>query len=245
MRRGSKLNHIGLFEGIGGFSLAARWAGWETIAWCEINPFGQKVLKYHFPKAAGHDDIKKTDFTIYRGKCDVLTGGFPCQTFSLAGDRGNDLTLWKEMLRAVTEIQPGYVVAENVFGILSAGDGDTINIICSDLEAAGYEKPVIFDCTADSFDLPTLERHIWIVTKTNRIGQEGGWIRKTSKFKKQRKFQGSYQGEQYRWNLPESRVLCVGKRIPTELDEVAAYGNAIPPQVAYEIFKVINELNNE
>jgi len=59
------LKHIGLFEGIGGFSLAAEWMGWETIAWCEWNEFGQKVLRYHFPKAIGHGDITKTDFTIY------------------------------------------------------------------------------------------------------------------------------------------------------------------------------------
>jgi len=81
------MKHIGLFEGIGGFSLAARWAGWETIAWCEWNEFGQKVLRHHFPKAQGHGDITKTDFTIYRGQCDIITGGFPCQPYSQAGKR--------------------------------------------------------------------------------------------------------------------------------------------------------------
>jgi DNA (cytosine-5)-methyltransferase 1 len=103
------MNHIGLFEGIGGFSLAARWMGWETIAWCEWNEFGQKVLKHHFPKAQPHGDITKTDFTIYRGQCDVLTGGFPCQPYSLAGKRKgkeDDRHLWPEMLRAIREIQP-------------------------------------------------------------------------------------------------------------------------------------------
>ena len=109
------MNHIGLFEGIGGFSLAGRWMGWETLAWCEWNPFGQKVLKYHFPKATGHGDITKTDFTIYRGKCDILTGGFPCQPYSVAGKRKgkeDERHLWPEMLRAIREISPRWVVGE-------------------------------------------------------------------------------------------------------------------------------------
>ena len=71
--------HLGLFEGIGGFSLAAKWMGWETKAWCEWNEFGQKVLRHHFPEAEGFGDITKTDFTKYANTIDILTGGFPCQ----------------------------------------------------------------------------------------------------------------------------------------------------------------------
>ena len=110
------MKHIGLFEGIGGFSLAARWMGWETIAWCEWNEFGQKILKHHFPKAKPHGDITKTDFTIYRGQCDLLTGGFPCQPYSAAGKRlgkADDRHLWPEMLRAIREIQPSWVVCKH------------------------------------------------------------------------------------------------------------------------------------
>jgi len=73
------MKHIGLFEGIGGFSLAAEWMGWETIAWCEWIEYNKKILRKHFPKANEHGDITKTDFTIYRGNCDLITGGFPCQ----------------------------------------------------------------------------------------------------------------------------------------------------------------------
>lgn len=223
----------------GGFDLAASWLNWENVFHCETNSFCQKVLKKHFPNAIQYGDIRETDFTIHRGGVDILTSGFPCQSFSLAGKRGNDLSLWKETLRAVKEIKPAYFVGENVYGILSAGRGHTINIICSDLEAAGYQKPVIFDCTADAFDLPTLERHVWIIAQANGERQERVGIPATPQQLQQRQFQGSYQGEQHRWHLPESRVLCVGKRIPCELDEVAGYGNAIPPKVAYEIFKAI------
>ena len=120
-----RLRHIGLFEGMGGFSLAAQWAGWETIAWCEINPFGQQVLRYWFPEAKEHNDVTKTDFSIYEGRCNVLTGGFPCQGFSLAGRRmGTEDAryLWPEMLRGIDEAQPTWVVAENVTGLLSMED---------------------------------------------------------------------------------------------------------------------------
>src|SRR5687767_12764897 len=104
------MKHLGLFEGIGGFSLAARWMGWETIAWCEINPFCQKVLKHHFPNAAAHSDIITTDFTIYKGRVDILTGGFPCQPYSVAGKQEGDddhRHLWPHMLRAIREVRPG------------------------------------------------------------------------------------------------------------------------------------------
>ena len=136
------MKHIGLFEGIGGFSLAARWMGWDTIAWCEWNEFGQKVLNYHFPKAKGHGDITKTDFTIYRGQCDILTGGFPCQPYSTAGKRKgkeDDRHLWPEMLRAIKEIQPSWVVGENVLGLINWSGGLVFNEVQADLEAAGYE----------------------------------------------------------------------------------------------------------
>lgn len=111
------MKHGSLFSGIGGFELAAQWMGWENVFHCEINPFCQKVLKYHYPNAIGYEDITKTDFTIHRRNIDILTGGFPCQPFSSAGKRlGKDdqRYLWKEMYRAIKEIEPTYIVGENV-----------------------------------------------------------------------------------------------------------------------------------
>jgi DNA (cytosine-5)-methyltransferase 1 len=167
------MNHIGLFEGIGGFSLAARWAGWETIAWCEINPFGQKVLKHHFPKATGHDDIKSTDFTIYRGKCDILTGGFPCQPYSAAGKRlgtEDDRHLWPEMLRAIREIQPSYVVGENVRGLTNWNGGLVFDQVQADLEAEGYEV-LPFLLPACAVNAPHRRDRIWFVAYSKNKGR--------------------------------------------------------------------------
>ena len=99
------MNHASLFSGIGGFDLAAREVGWNNVFQCEIDPFCQSVLKYYFPKTVLYEDIKRTDFTSWKGKIDVLTGGFPCQPFSVAGQRkgaDDNRYLWPEMLRVIS-----------------------------------------------------------------------------------------------------------------------------------------------
>jgi len=160
-----QFTHLGLFEGIGGFSLAARWMGWETLAWCEWNEFGQKVLRHHFPNAEGFGDITKTDFTKYANRIDILTGGFPCQPYSVAGKRkGKDDArhLWPEMLRAIGEIQPTYVVGENVGGIVSWNGGLVFHEVQTDLEAQGYEiQPFILP--ACSRNAPHKRDRVWFI----------------------------------------------------------------------------------
>lgn len=120
-----KVKQVTVFSGIGGPELAAEWMGWENISHTEWNPFGQRVLNYYWPNAASHHDITKTDYTIYRGRVDVLTGGFPCQGFSLAGKRmgtDDDRYLWPEMRRAYNECKPRVIIGENVTGLLSMED---------------------------------------------------------------------------------------------------------------------------
>lgn len=114
------MNHASLFSGIGGFDLAAREVGWNNVFQCEIDPFCQSVLKYYFPKTVLYEDIKRTDFTSWKGKIDVLSGGFPCQPFSVAGQRkgaDDNRYLWAEMLRVIRETRPLWVIGENVAGI--------------------------------------------------------------------------------------------------------------------------------
>lgn len=169
------MKHIGLFEGIGGFSLAAHWMGWETIAWCEWNEFGQKVLKHHFPKATPHGDITKTDFTIYRGQCDILTGGFPCQPYSVAGQRKgkeDERHLWPEMLRAIQEIEPTYIVGENVRGLLNWNGGLVFDEVCTDLENLGYQiAPCLIP--AVGVNAPHKRERIWFVAYSERFRYGG------------------------------------------------------------------------
>lgn len=114
--------HASLFSGFGAADLAATWMGWDNAFWCEIEDFPRTVLSYWFPQSIGYGNIKETDFTPWCGKIDVLTGGFPCQPFSVAGQRkgaDDDRYLWPEMLRAIREIRPTWVIGENVNGILS------------------------------------------------------------------------------------------------------------------------------
>ena len=136
------MNHASLFSGIGGFDLAAEWAGWTNVFNCEIEPFCKTILNYYWPDAIQYDDIRKTDFTLWRGRIDVLTGGFPCQPFSQAGKRKgteDERHLWPEMLRAIREICPRWIVGENVRGIITWSDGMVFEQVCADLESEGYE----------------------------------------------------------------------------------------------------------
>jgi DNA (cytosine-5)-methyltransferase 1 len=160
-----KIRHGSLFSGIGGFEIAGEWMGWENVFHCEINPFGRKILKYYWPGAESFEDITKTNFTKYHGTIDILSGGFPCQPFSLAGKRKgteDDRNLWPEMLRAIREIQPKWVVGENVFGIINWSGGLVFDQVQADLEAEGYEViPVILPACGQN--APHKRERIWFV----------------------------------------------------------------------------------
>jgi DNA (cytosine-5)-methyltransferase 1 len=164
------MTHGSLFSGIGGFDLAAEWMGWENIFHCEWNPFGQKVLSHYWPKAISYHDITKTDFTIHRGQIDVLTGGFPCQPYSSAGKRlgkEDDRHLWPEMLRAIREIQPRWVVGENVLGLVNWSGGLVFHEVQADLEAEGYEvQPYVLP--AVSLNAPHRRDRVWFVAYNNK-----------------------------------------------------------------------------
>lgn len=157
-----------LFTGAGGWDLAAEWMGWINIFYCENNEFCRKVLKYYWPKSIGYGDIKQTDFTIHRGQIDILTGSFPCQGFSIAGKRKgvqDDRYLWPEMLRAVREIKPPWVVAENVGGIISSDGGMVFEQVQADLEAEGYEVQS-FILPAAGIEAPHRRDRVWFMAYT-------------------------------------------------------------------------------
>jgi DNA (cytosine-5)-methyltransferase 1 len=163
------MRHGSLFSGIGGFDLAAEWMGWENVFHCEWMDFPRKVLDYYWPNADSHIDICKTDFTKYANTIDILTGGFPCQPFSLAGKRkgtNDERYLWHEMLRAIQEIKPKFVIAENVFGITNIDGGLVFEQVCLDLEAEGYEvQPFII--AAASKNAPHRRDRCWFIGVRN------------------------------------------------------------------------------
>ena len=173
------MTHASVFSGIGGPEVAAVMLGWENLFHCEINPFGRTVLDYWFPNSKSYEDITTTDFSEWRGRVNVLTGGFPCQPFSYAGQRRgaqDDRYLWPYMFRCIDQIQPDWIIAENVAGILTmveqgevsdvASSADlfdslndirgyrlretfTLQRICDDLESHGYTvQPVLIPACA-------------------------------------------------------------------------------------------------
>lgn len=163
-----------LFNGISGFGLAAHWMGWTNVMHCEIDPFCNKVMSHHFPNSHQHEDIRTTDFTIWRGRIDLITGGFPCQPYSTAGKRKgkeDDRHLWPEMLRAIREIQPGYVVGENVRGLTNWNGGLVFDEVQADLEAEGYEV-LPFLLPAAGVGAPHRRDRIWFVAHAIGNGHE-------------------------------------------------------------------------
>jgi len=167
------MTHGSLFSGMGGFDLAAEWAGWTNAFHCEWNEFGQKVLKYYWPQAESFSDITKTNFSKYENKIDVLTGGFPCQPYSTAGKRrgkDDERHLWPEMCRAIREIKPRWIVGENVFGLVNWSNGLVFHEVQTDLENEGYEvQPFLLPAAA--VNAPHRRDRIWFIAYSNNNGQ--------------------------------------------------------------------------
>lgn len=211
------MTHGSLFSGIGGFDLAAEWMGWDNLFHCEWNPFGQKVLKYYWPNAVSYEDITKTDFTIWRGRIDVLTGGFPCQPYSLAGKRkgkDDERHLWPEMLRAIREIRPTWVVGENAFGLVNWNGGLVFDEVQTDLEAEGYEvQPYVL--LACAINAPHRRDRIWFVAKNTDCNGWRGVERKEKTDKWKQRNTCTRDNERLRANDAEIRIAANANGNPT------------------------------
>jgi DNA (cytosine-5)-methyltransferase 1 len=181
------LIHIGLFEGIGGFTLAAKWAGWTSPLACEIDTFCQKVLTKNFPEMILHGDIHTLTYESINSQLSgkygadwrtddiIITGGFPCQPFSTAGKRNgksDDRYLWPEMLRVIREVRPTWVVGENVAGLLSMDGGSVFEEVCASLEAEGYEVQS-FVIPAIAVGAPHRRDRVWIVAHSESAHDRG------------------------------------------------------------------------
>lgn len=159
------MKHGSLFSGGGGFDLAAQMAGFTNVFHCEKDPFCQRILKYYWPHADSHPDIKEFNAHEYAGQIDILTGGFPCQPFSTAGKRrgtADDRYLWPEMLRIADEIKPRWIVGENVSGLINWNDGLVFGQVLSDLEGQGFEVwPVVLP--ACGINAPHQRYRVWFI----------------------------------------------------------------------------------
>jgi len=281
--------HLDLFSGIGGFAIAAQNCGYRTVAFCEKEPYAQQILKEQFGAVLAdaaerngkrdsterrgqvqtrmgssprlHDDIFTLNGADYAG-VDLLTGGFPCQPFSVAGKRrgsADDRALWPQMLRVIDEARPAWLIGENVAGIVTM----ELDNILSDLEAIGYAAwPLVIPACA--VDARHRRDRVWIVahsasvharTRRSRRSEarikaaissndvsdpkrrEGGGLQ-------QRRIQTNSgngrngAGQACCW-LIEPELGRVAHGIPNRTHRLRGLGNAIVPQVAEEIIRAM------
>lgn len=159
-----ELSVLDLFSGIGGFSVGLESTDkFKTVAFCEQDKFCQKVLQKHWKDIPIHEDIKKLDGT--KIKADVVVGGFPCQSFSIAGkQKGKDdeRYLWDEMFRVIKEVNPRWIIGENVQNLTNISNGEILQGIYNDLESQGYEVQT-FNISASSQGAWHKRSRVWIV----------------------------------------------------------------------------------
>ena len=164
---------LDLFSGIGGFSLGLERAGMETVAFCEFDEHARKVLKKHWPDVPIHNDVRDLDGYEYRGAVDVVCGGFPCQDLSVAGKKagfdGERSSLYREMLRIISECLPRYAIFENVTGLLTGESGRWFAQFLYDLASIGYDAE--WHCiSASELGAHHHRDRVWIIAYPNNYG---------------------------------------------------------------------------
>ena len=286
------MRHLDLFSGIGGFALAARWSGFETVAFCEIDQYCQKVLAKHWPSVPIYSDIKKLNLETLKddgiSTVDLLTGGFPCQPFSVANGsnrkgRDDERHLWPEMLRVISEVRPAWIVGENVPGIVKM----ELDNILFDLEGQGYTSET-FVLGASSVNAPHRRARVFVLSclsdpncyrrqqvpdrQLSSNGRNGPSVLKKRRaaVKKQNPlfydpnrfgFKGSAQKslpefadlptkfsgtgtEPHRGWTTEPGICRTSHGIPNRVDRIKGLGNAVVPQLVYNLFEIIKQVDN-
>ncbi|WMT42819.1 DNA cytosine methyltransferase [Paenibacillus sp. D2_2] len=244
------MNHLSLFSGIGGIDLAAEWAEMKTVAFCEREPFPQKVLKKHWPDAPIYDDVKTLTKErleadgIDTGAIGIISAGYPCQPESYAGKRkGKDDNrwLWPEAFRIIQEIQPRWFVGENVAGHITMG----LDSVLTDLESIDYEAQT-FVIPAAAVGAFHRRDRVFIVANISSLRVEGSCaeqilgksdlsIRQTGK---------SFQEAERRFNTFESRLCRTLHGLPNGVDRVKSLGNAVVPGQIYPILAAIKAIDD-
>ena len=173
-----KYKHLDLFSGIGGFSLGLEATGaFETVAFCDYDQYCQKVLRKHWPWVTIYDDVKELNSERLSAnghtKIDIITGGYPCQPFSIAGRQKGEQDprhVWPEMFRLVKELRPTWVIGENVSGHIKLG----LDTVLENLESEGYATRA-FSISASSIGSNHQRERVWIIANTNELGWDN-WI---------------------------------------------------------------------
>lgn len=259
------MRHLDLFSGIGGFALAAQWV-WgrkhEIVSFCEIDPFCQKVLKKHWSGVPIHDDIKTLRGDDF-GAIDLITGGFPCQDLSCAGQRkgiqAERSGLWKELFRCIDEIRPAYTIIENVTALLSGESGSWFYKLLNALASIRYNAEW-HSLPASCFGAPHHRDRIFIIASNPNKTRCNGTI-----FKKEftdltdlakyyelanpaHRHDLWHEGkrEVYWWELNNKPILFgVDDGLSSWIHRGEGLGNAIVPLIAAVIMQAIKEADGK
>lgn len=253
---------LDLFSGIGGFSLGLERAGFETVAFCEIEPFCQKVLKKHWADIPIYNDVTKLTKEVLENdgiySVDVITGGFPCQDLSSAGQRkgiveGERSSLWGEVKRLISELRPKYAIMENVTNLLAGESGAWFGKLLSDLEQVGYDAE--WHCIrASAIGLPHERDRVWVIAYPREVRREQSIfetiITQRGNLAEEQLSNSNYQ-RLVSWIKGEGKAqgnICDKPMynrshdgFSRAMDRVAACGNAVVPQIPEIIGKAIKQ----
>ncbi|TAN12334.1 MAG: DNA cytosine methyltransferase [Chitinophagaceae bacterium] len=291
------MRHLSLFNGIGGFMLAAHFVGWENVAYVERELWLNELTKKNFPNAKTYRFIEEFDPMPFKGTIDIISGSDPCQPHSYAGlGRGtnDNRYLWPEMFRCIQSIHPAWIINENVVGTVSNG---VLDIKISDLESEGYTCQA-YNIPAEAVGALHKRERIWLIAYDSNCKIDNRTAGKYDK-KKTKKILSEWNKIQHTWipvnlwngasnsykkrwedkynaNIPiilsekisryfgfgdsphgdipahiiESGIVGMLNGLPEGMDynnrykRCQAIGNSIVWQIAYEIFKCIDVINN-
>ncbi len=246
--------HLDLFSGIGGFSIAAEWAGFRTIAHAEIDAEASIVLAAHWPDVPNLGSVKGIGVHSSLGRVDLLTAGVPCQPASLLGKRlgsADERWLWPETLRIVRELRPRFCVFENPPAILSLESGRAFSGILGEMAGIGYD--VLWGVIpAAAMGAGHLRKRVCIVaTDSNDSRLQGhtgnaddnGRREKAARSTAPRDLRGRVNGPDW-WHETNTGVPVLAHGVSAKLAKAAARctGNAVVPQVFYPVLKSISDL---
>lgn len=248
-----KLTHFSLFTGIGGIDLAAEWAGFETVGQCEWADYPTKVLEKHWPNVPRWRDIKDVSSESIgdRGikSITLLSGGFPCQPHSIAGERkasDDERDLWPEYRRVISETNPRWVLGENVWGLLSSEDGRFFGGILRDLAGLGYN---VGWCCFPAYTVGahfTGERVFIIATPNQKYIKRN--IQKTVQrftILQSKSYYRSITDLRNRPMLYTPKLCRTFNGVSNQVDRLGCLGNAVVPQQVYPILQAIHDIEME
>ena len=247
MKQRKKLQHLDLFSGIGGFSLGLESAGLaKTVAFCDIDNFCQEVLKKHWPEVPIFSNVKELTYEKLKtngiNKIDIITGGYPCQPFSVAGRKKGEEDprhVWPEYFRLIKELRPTWVIGENVGGHIKLG----LDSVLSDLESEGYSART-FSISAASIGANHKRERVWILANSKSSNRNEYEINKEHGEPETQKIfgdRGRLSGVSSRWKV-EPDVGRVADGLPNTMDRLKSLGNSVVPQIPYLIADCIRRI---